>query len=217
MAPMASLRSLRRLIALTTLVGWAMLPVSSQTPAPPAAQVPELAFESVADPLTLPPDIHFGEIAGVATNSKGHVFVFSRGNVSGPAYMTQAVLGFNEQLERLGEVAIVFVLGALLWEVAWTLEAGIFIAVLLLVIRPLATAVSLVRSPLSWQQRAFIGWFGVRGVGSVYYLAFAVTHGAAPSEVRTLADLTLMTVAASVVVHGISVTPLMRRYARRSA
>ena len=134
-----------------------------------------------------------------------------------PAYMAQAVLGFNEQLERLGEVAIVFVLGALLWEVTWTLQAGIFIAVLLLVIRPLATALSLVRSPLNWQQRAFIGWFGVRGVGSVYYLAFAVTHGAASSEVRTLADLTLMTVAASIVVHGISVTPLMRRYAERSA
>ena len=62
-----------------------MAPVATQTPV-----VPELPFESVPDPLALPPDIHFGEIAGVAVNSKGHVFVFSRGNVTGPAYMTQA-------------------------------------------------------------------------------------------------------------------------------
>lgn len=55
-----------------------------------AQAVPELPFESVPDPLTLPNDIHFGEIAGVAVNSKGHVFVFSRGNSTGPSYMATA-------------------------------------------------------------------------------------------------------------------------------
>ncbi len=49
-----------------------------------------IPFESVPNPLTLPSDIHFGEIAGVAVNSKGHVFVFSRGNSIGPAYMATA-------------------------------------------------------------------------------------------------------------------------------
>ena len=59
---------------------------------PSAAQsVPQLPFESVPNPLTLPDDIHFGEIAGVAVNSKGHVFVFSRGNSTGPSYMATAV------------------------------------------------------------------------------------------------------------------------------
>jgi len=52
--------------------------------------VPQLPFESVPDPLTMPDDVHFGEIGGVAVNSKGHVFVFSRGNSSGPAYMATA-------------------------------------------------------------------------------------------------------------------------------
>ena len=52
--------------------------------------VPELPFESVPNPLTMPNDVHFGEIAGVAVNSKKHVFVFSRGNVTGAAYMAQA-------------------------------------------------------------------------------------------------------------------------------
>jgi len=61
-----------------------------QTPSAQQPLPPTIAFESVPKPLKLPPDIHFGEVAGVAVNSKGHVFVFSRGNVSGPSYMATA-------------------------------------------------------------------------------------------------------------------------------
>jgi DNA-binding beta-propeller fold protein YncE len=55
-----------------------------------AQQPPELKFHSVPDFLKLPPDIHLGEVAGVAVNSKGHIFVFSRGNTTGPAYGASA-------------------------------------------------------------------------------------------------------------------------------
>src|SRR5271163_4762852 len=48
--------------------------------------VPEIPFDSVPDFLKLPSDLYLGEAAGVAVNSKGHVFVFSRGNSTGPAY-----------------------------------------------------------------------------------------------------------------------------------
>jgi DNA-binding beta-propeller fold protein YncE len=51
-----------------------------------AQAVPEIAFDSVPDFLKLPPDLYLGETAGVAVNSKGHIFVFSRGNSTGPAY-----------------------------------------------------------------------------------------------------------------------------------
>src|SRR5207302_1073444 len=51
-----------------------------------AQQPPEIRFHSVPDFLKLPPDIYLGEASGVAVNSKGHVFVFSRGNTTGPAY-----------------------------------------------------------------------------------------------------------------------------------
>ena len=51
-----------------------------------AQQPPEIRFHSVPDFLKLPPDIYLGEATGVAVNSKGHVFVFSRGNTTGPAY-----------------------------------------------------------------------------------------------------------------------------------
>ena len=52
--------------------------------------VPEIPFDSVPDLLKLPKDIYFGEVSGVAVNSKGHVFVFSRGNTTGPAYAAAA-------------------------------------------------------------------------------------------------------------------------------
>jgi streptogramin lyase len=52
--------------------------------------VPQIPFESIPDPLRLPPDLYFGEATGVAVNSKGHVFVFSRGNTTGPAYAASA-------------------------------------------------------------------------------------------------------------------------------
>ena len=131
---------------------------------------------------------------------------------SAPAYMARAVLGFNEQLERLGELAIVIVIGAMLSDIQQA-GPGMWLAVwLFLVIRPASTLVSLYRSPLSTPQRAFIAWFGVRGVGSLYYLAYAITHGAPAPDNRLLADITLVVVALSIVLHGVSVTPLMERY-----
>jgi len=75
----------RRVFVAVVLAVAALAPVSTQQQA-----VPELAFESVPSPLTMPNDVHFGEIGGVAVNSKKHLFVFSRGNVTGAAYMAQA-------------------------------------------------------------------------------------------------------------------------------
>jgi len=51
-----------------------------------AQQPPKIRYQSVPDFLKLAPDMYFGEVAGVALNSKGHLFVFSRGDTTGPAY-----------------------------------------------------------------------------------------------------------------------------------
>src|SRR5882762_5001980 len=51
---------------------------------------PEIPFESVPNLLKLPKDLYLGEASGVAVNSKGHIFVYSRGNSSGPAYAATA-------------------------------------------------------------------------------------------------------------------------------
>jgi NHL repeat len=60
-----------------------------------AQQVPVIAFDSVPNPLKLPKDMYFGEVSGVAVNSKGHVFVFSRGGTTGPAYAAAAAQLFE--------------------------------------------------------------------------------------------------------------------------
>src|ERR1700689_3591149 len=58
--------------------------------------VPEIQFDSVPDFLKLPPGMNFGEVPGVAVNSKGHVFVFTRSNsATGPAYGAAAAQWFK--------------------------------------------------------------------------------------------------------------------------
>jgi DNA-binding beta-propeller fold protein YncE len=68
------------LLAATTLLG------ASAFAAEVGGSVPEIPFESVPNFLKLPPDMYLGEPSGVAINSKKHIFVFNRGNTTGPAY-----------------------------------------------------------------------------------------------------------------------------------
>ena len=67
------------LVTLMLLIVAAPAAVSQQ-------QVPDIPYDSVENFFKLPPDLHLGEVAGVAVNSKGHVFVFNRGNTTGPAF-----------------------------------------------------------------------------------------------------------------------------------
>jgi NhaP-type Na+/H+ or K+/H+ antiporter len=132
------------------------------------------------------------------------------------AHMTEAVLGFNEQIDRIGAMAVMVLVGAMLARIDPSLDALWFVPLLLLVIRPIAVWAGLARSQTSTSQRLLIGWFGVRGVGSVFYLAYATEQGLSVTHAETIATLTLCTVAASVVVHGVSVTPLMTWYEQRA-
>jgi NhaP-type Na+/H+ or K+/H+ antiporter len=136
----------------------------------------------------------------------------SSGDQGAASVMTRAVLGSNEQAERIGELTIVITVGALLWAMPWNLAHWGFVALLLLVIRPLAVGVGLAGAPISRRQRWLIGWFGIRGVGSLYYLMFAVNHGLDPELAQRLSALTLAVVVVSIVAHGVSVTPLMAAY-----
>jgi NhaP-type Na+/H+ or K+/H+ antiporter len=131
-----------------------------------------------------------------------------------PAYMAQAALGFVEQLERIGVVAVVLLLGGM---ISWNFLPGValwFIPLLFLVIRPVSVYVGLLGSGATQVQRGMIAWFGIRGIGSVYYLTYAMQHGLPEEFSRAVAALVLATVAVSAVVHGISVTPLMGLYTR---
>lgn len=132
-----------------------------------------------------------------------------------PAYMAQAVLGFSEHLERIGEVGVVLLVGGLLTARYLTWDALWFVPLLFLVIRPFSVAVGLLGSRTSKTQRGLSAWFGIRGLGSIYYLMYALAHGMVEPEATRLTSLVLTTVAVSIVVHGISVTPLMNFYQQR--
>ena len=72
-----------------------------------AQQPPEIPFDSVPNFLKLPPDMHLGEASGVAVNSKGHIFVYSRGGSSqGPAFANTAsqLLEFDRDGTYLREI-----------------------------------------------------------------------------------------------------------------
>lgn len=130
-------------------------------------------------------------------------------------YMAHAVLSFNEQLDRMGEMLCVVVVGLLLWAVPWAPAALWFVPLMLLGVRPLSVAVGLAGSRVPPVQRRLIAWFGIRGIGSLYYLAYAINHGLPTQHVDTLTALTMAVVVSSIIVHGVSVTPLMERYRRR--
>jgi sodium/hydrogen antiporter len=125
---------------------------------------------------------------------------------------------FNDQLERVAEVAVVLVVGAMLSYTFLHPGAFWFVPLLLLVIRPVSVWVGLLGgAPVSRDQRVLISWFGIRGIGSIYYLMFAINHGLPRAVADELIAITLAVVAVSIVLHGISVTPLMDLYARRMA
>ncbi len=133
------------------------------------------------------------------------------------AYTAKALLDFTLDLEKLAELAVMLIIGSLLsLQRASLASVGIALA-LIFVVRPLAVWITTRRLSLSRTQRRFAAWFGIRGIGSLYYLTYAISHGAADAhaqDMRLLVDATLMTIALSVVLHGSSATPFMRMYRR---
>lgn len=135
-----------------------------------------------------------------------------------PAQMMKAVQRFNSQLESFVEVGIVLTVGVLLATVKFEPDVLWFVPVFFLVVRPLAVSIGLIGTSVEGVQRRLMGWFGIRGIGSLYYLFYAINHGIEPTLAERLLSLILAMVVASVIAHGISVTPLMNRYeARKTA
>ena len=88
---------------------------------------------------------------------------------------------------------------------------------LFFIIRPVAVTIGLLGTDAKPAQRRLMAWFGIRGIGSLYYLLYAISHGIAVPLAGQLLSITLAVVVASVVAHGISVTPLMTRYEARKS
>jgi sodium/hydrogen antiporter len=127
-------------------------------------------------------------------------------------YLAVSLSQFNTQLEHLLQALVVVLLGGVLttrylsWDLLW------FAPLLFVLLRPLAVLVGMWGSASGPVQRTLMGWFGIRGIGSIYYLTYALGHGFAGPLAERITGLVLATVAVSIVVHGISVTPLMHWY-----
>ncbi|MEY4940741.1 MAG: hypothetical protein RIQ93_2476 [Verrucomicrobiota bacterium] len=133
-----------------------------------------------------------------------------------PAVMAGAMLSFNEQLERIVEVGMVLLVGAALAVLTPVAEAVWFVPVLFFAIRPFAVLPVWFTRRFTPKQFAGVAWFGIRGIGSIYYLMYAIDRGLAPELARTLTSLTFIVVGASILAHGVSVTPLMRLLQKRT-
>jgi NhaP-type Na+/H+ or K+/H+ antiporter len=124
------------------------------------------------------------------------------------------MLAFGSLVERAMEVFLVTLLGVVLIA-HWDWRALLVGGVLFFLVRPLSVAVMPWGRLLDWRQRMLIGWFGIRGIGSLYYLFYALNHGLGQSVSTLCMDLTLSVVALSILIHGISTQPTLARYERR--
>ena len=124
---------------------------------------------------------------------------------------------FVEQVERLLTVVVIVLLGGaiaggLLADIGWT-EIAVA-ALFLLVIRPVTGLIGLAGGKTGPRERGVIAFFGVRGVGSFFYVAYAVEHGQFADAERIWSVVALVVVG-SILVHGVAATPVMAHLDRR--
>ena len=125
------------------------------------------------------------------------------------------VHGGAEIAEKFAELSIILLLGSMvtlsgLGRPGWS--GWLLVPVLLFAIRPLAVALSFLGSGRPLRELLFLGWFGVRGIGSLYYAAFAVGLGALGTENAEVVWTAIVCVLCSILLHGISGAPLARRW-----
>jgi NhaP-type Na+/H+ or K+/H+ antiporter len=123
-------------------------------------------------------------------------------------------LTFGDMMEHLLGPLLVLLLGIALAR-HWDIHALGLALVLFVLIRPLATWITTVGMGLNWRRRLLLGWLGIRGIGGLNYLAYALTHGLAGAAAPLLAGVAITTITLSVVVHGFSAQPLLAWRRRR--
>lgn len=155
-------------------------------------------------------------------NGYGFLAVFVAGIVVQRSYRDPekplSQLHFTERIEKLMEVATILLLGSLLRIKPMLAFGGyslLIAGLLIFFIRPVGAWISTIGSPLHPASRWLCGWFGIRGVGSIYYLTYAFGHELKGETAEKIAWITFTTIVISVIVHGISATPLMNWYDRR--
>ena len=118
----------------------------------------------------------------------------------------------TEQVERLAMMILLLLFGGalvsgLLASVTWV--DAVAAAVILLVVRPLTGWIGLLRYPVAAGERLTLSFFGIRGVGSIYYMAYGINHMDVPDAAR-LWGIVGLVILFSILLHGLTVTPIMR-------
>jgi sodium/hydrogen antiporter len=163
-------------------------------------------------------------------NGYGFVAVFVAGLVLQNSYQRESLrahdssrakhlsqLEFIEQIEKLLEIVTILIVGSILLVKPMVKYGGqslLIASLLFLIIRPLCVWLSMRGARLPTATLWLMGWFGIRGVGSVYYLTYAMGEGLKGETAEQIAWITLTTIVFSVILHGISATPLMKWYER---
>ncbi|MEC4721710.1 cation:proton antiporter [Noviherbaspirillum sp. CPCC 100848] len=132
-----------------------------------------------------------------------------------PLIVSAEALVFKEHLERLSELILVLLLGGMIVLGSWSWRAAGVALFVFCIARPVSVWIGLMGSGTSHRLRQITGWFGVRGIGSIYYLMYSIQHGLEEALARELTQIVLTVVMLSIFVHGISVKPLMDRFWRR--
>ncbi|QBX33380.1 sodium:proton antiporter [Paracoccus liaowanqingii] len=123
----------------------------------------------------------------------------------------------TEQIERISMMILLLLFGGALVHglLSPLTPADIAAAVvILLVIRPVTGLLGLSGVTASWHERLTIAFFGIRGIGSFYYLAYGLNHIEDPGHAARLWAIVGLVVLLSIIMHGLSVTPIMRKLDR---
>lgn len=154
-------------------------------------------------------------------NGYGFVAVFVCGVVAQRRYLepeqSLSRLRFMDRIEKLAEIGTILLLGSLLRIepiLRFAVPALLVTVLLLFVVRPIGTWISTINTPIHPATRFLFGWFGIRGVGSLYYLGYALSNGLKDEAGELIAWITFIVIVISVVIHGTTATPLMKLYAR---
>ena len=128
--------------------------------------------------------------------------------------MMKTVMGINQRFGEILEVALVVMTGVLLSS-HWALGVYWWFALLLFfVIRPIATLLALARSKADKTQHSLIAFFGIRGIGSLYYLSFSIGEGLDKQLASQLAEIVLATIALSLLIHSNAASLILSHYGR---
>jgi sodium/hydrogen antiporter len=126
----------------------------------------------------------------------------------------RAFADFAESVDELAKGALLLMVGALIpWSGLWSLrwETLAFALVLMVILRPGLTMLATAGGRFTGEERVYWAWFGIRGIGSLYYLTYALGHGVEGAAAETLFIVTIGTVLASVLLHGLTVRPVLAR------